>query len=293
MQHQHWCKHSRLNNNSSNDQSIHSYPLSKGNQETSEVIESPPMKLPNKKAPYSNLHSCVDTISSIRSRTLLEVLFDPGLTSTLISRKFLPRHCKPCTITNERQIHTLARKCSAKVNGIHEKDQATRVWQKLCGGKTEGISLWWTMQIECHFWRRLPVQNRYWHQVQLRNHRIVWQHKPRGALPRRHLCTFRILIPYYFVPYIMPLCHSAIPPFCHSAIPPFRHSAIPPFRHFAIPPFLHSAILPFCHFAIPPFCHSAPICNNAMYVSQEVLRKAVTLPRGLRSNRYVPPPQAK
>ncbi len=55
-------------------------------------------------------------------------------------------------------------------------------------------------------------------------------YKPRGALPRRHLCTFRILIPYYFAPYIMPLCHSAILPFCHSAIPPFHHSAILPFH---------------------------------------------------------------
>jgi hypothetical protein len=61
--------------------------------------------------------------------------------------------------------------------------------------------------------------------------------KPRGALPRRHLCTFHILIPYYFVPYIMPLCHSTIPPFRHSAIPPFRHSTIPSFHHSAIPPF--------------------------------------------------------
>ncbi len=72
---------------------------------------------------------------------------------------------------------------------------------------------------------------------------------------------------------------------CHSAIPPFRHSAIPPFCHSAIPPFHHSAI--------PPFCHSTPIRNNAMYVSQEVLRKAVMLPGGIRSNRYVPPLQAK
>ncbi len=106
---------------------------------------------------------------------------------------------------------------------------------------------------------------------------LLKTYKPRGALPRRHLCTFRILIPYYFIPYIMALCHSAILPFCHSAILPFRHSAIPPFRHSAI----------------PPFRHSAPICNNVMYVSQEVLRKAVTLPGGLQSSRYVPPLQAK
>jgi hypothetical protein len=83
----------------------------------------------------------------------------------------------------------------------------------------------------------------------------IWD-KLRGASPRRHLCTFRILIPYYFVPYIMPLCHSTIPPFRHSAITPFRHSAIPPFRHSAIPPFRHSVIPPFRHSAILPFRHS-------------------------------------
>jgi hypothetical protein len=88
--------------------------------------------------------------------------------------------------------------------------------------------------------------------------------KLRGASPRRHLCTFRILIPYYFVLYIMPLCHSAIPPFHHFAILPFCHSAILPFyipsfpsRHSSIPPFCHSAIPPFRHSAIPPFHHSA------------------------------------
>jgi hypothetical protein len=68
----------------------------------------------------------------------------------------------------------------------------------------------------------------------------------------------------------LPFRHSAIPPFCHSAILPFRHSAISPFRHSAIPPFRHSAI--------PPFRHSAPICNNPMYVSQEVLRKWLRYP---------------
>jgi hypothetical protein len=94
-------------------------------------------------------------------------------------------------------------------------------------------------------------------------------YKPRWALPRRHLCTFRILILYYFVLYIMSFRHSTISPFRHSAISPFRHSVILPFRH------------------------SAPIRNNAMYVSQEVLRKAVTLPGGLWSNRYVPPLHAK
>jgi hypothetical protein len=122
---------------------------------------------------------------------------------------------------------------------------------------------------------------------------IFLLNKPRGALPRRHLCNFRILIPYYFILYIMPFRHSAIPPLPHSAILPFRHYAIPPFRHSVIPPFRHSAIPLFRHSAILQFCHSALIRNNVMYVSQEVLRKTVMLPGGLRSNRYVSPPQAK
>jgi hypothetical protein len=56
----------------------------------------------------------VNTMSSVRSRILLKVLFDPGSTSTLISCKCLPRHCKPCAITNKCQIHTLVGTCAAK-----------------------------------------------------------------------------------------------------------------------------------------------------------------------------------
>ncbi len=129
---------------------------------------------------------------------------------------------------------------------------------------------WWFLHLQWIFLprTRVYIQGMHWDKIQPYPRYIV-SYKPRGALPRRHLCTFRILIPYYFVPYFMPLCLSAIPPFRHSTIPPFHQSAILPFRH------------------------SAPIRNIAMYVSQEVLRKAVTLPGGLRSNRYVPPPQAK
>jgi hypothetical protein len=113
-QHQHQRKRIHCNDNSSNDQSVRAYPLSKDNCETGEVIESPPIKLPSKKHLTPTGIAVVDTISSVRSHTLLNVLFDPGSTSTLISRKCLPRHCKPCAITNECQIHTLARTCSTK-----------------------------------------------------------------------------------------------------------------------------------------------------------------------------------
>jgi hypothetical protein len=104
----------RLDGNSSDDQSVRAYPLSEDNRETGEVIESPPIKLPSKKHLTPTSIAVVDMISSVRSRTLLKILFDPGSPSILISCKCLPRHCKPCAITNERQIHTLAGTCSTK-----------------------------------------------------------------------------------------------------------------------------------------------------------------------------------
>ena len=56
----------------------------------------------------------VNTISTVKSHTLLKVLFDPGSTSTLISRKCLPRHCKTCPIKQECKINTLAGSCKTK-----------------------------------------------------------------------------------------------------------------------------------------------------------------------------------
>jgi hypothetical protein len=67
--------------------SVHAYPLSKENHENGEVIESPPIKLPNKKHLTPTSIAVVDIILSVRSRTPLKVLFDPGSTSTLISCK--------------------------------------------------------------------------------------------------------------------------------------------------------------------------------------------------------------
>jgi hypothetical protein len=113
-QHQHQRKCICLNDDSSNDQCVHAYPLSKDNRKTSKVIESPPIKLPRKKHLTPTSIAVVDTISSVRSRRLLKVLFDPGLTLTLISCKCLPRHCKPCAKTNKHQIHTLAGTCYTK-----------------------------------------------------------------------------------------------------------------------------------------------------------------------------------
>ncbi len=50
----------------------------------------------------------VDTISSVRSRTLLRVLLDSGSTTTLINKRCLPRNCKPQEIASSRRVNTLA-----------------------------------------------------------------------------------------------------------------------------------------------------------------------------------------
>ena len=69
--------------------------------------------MPNKKRLTPLSIMVCDTISSVRSRTILKVLFDPGSTVTFISRKCLPRHCKPCPVTRSRSVNTLAGSCTA------------------------------------------------------------------------------------------------------------------------------------------------------------------------------------
>ena len=71
-------------------------------------------KLPSKKRLTPLSIMVCDTISAVRSRTILKVLFDPGSTVTFISRKCLPRHCKPCPVAKSRSVTTLAGSCTAK-----------------------------------------------------------------------------------------------------------------------------------------------------------------------------------
>jgi len=74
----------------------------------------PEVKMPNKKRLTPTSIMVVDTISAVKSRTLLKVLFDPGSTETLINRKCLPKHCKAIPIKQERKINTLAGSCETK-----------------------------------------------------------------------------------------------------------------------------------------------------------------------------------
>jgi hypothetical protein len=160
-QHHHWRKHTHLNDDSSNDQNVHAHPLSKGNHKTGEVIESPPIKLPNKKHLTPTSIAVVDTISSVRSCTLMKDLLDPGLTSALISCKCLPRHCNPCAITNKRQIHTLAGTCSAKQIVVMRKIRLPEIDKNHVVEEQKALDFDGRCKYNVIFWRRLPVQNRY------------------------------------------------------------------------------------------------------------------------------------
>jgi hypothetical protein len=81
------------------------YAISEDNRSDKEVDK------PKKTVPQ-NLTSVrimmTDTISSVRLRRLLRVLLNSGSTTTLINKKCLPRHCKPCKISSSRKVNTLA-----------------------------------------------------------------------------------------------------------------------------------------------------------------------------------------
>ena len=94
--------------------SVDAYPLVEDNDPPEVETASPAIKMPNKKQLTPTSIMVVDTISTVKSRTLLKVLFDPGSTSTLVSRKCLPRHCKTCPIKQECKINTLAGSCKTK-----------------------------------------------------------------------------------------------------------------------------------------------------------------------------------
>ena len=68
--------------------------------------------MPNNSWPTPISTMVMDTIVAVKSHTLLKVLFDPGLTATLVNPKCLPRHCKPCTKNQARTINTLEGSCT-------------------------------------------------------------------------------------------------------------------------------------------------------------------------------------
>jgi hypothetical protein len=81
------------------------YAISKDNGSNNKVEQTKKV-VPQKLTPVTIL--VIDTIFSVRSRTLLRVLLDPGSTTTLIYKRCLPRHCKPWEIASSRKVNTLA-----------------------------------------------------------------------------------------------------------------------------------------------------------------------------------------
>ncbi len=81
------------------------YAISEDNGSDKEV-DKPKKTVPQNFTPVTIM--VVDTISSVRLRRLLRMLLDSGSTTTLINKKCLPRHCKPCKISSSRKMNTLA-----------------------------------------------------------------------------------------------------------------------------------------------------------------------------------------
>ena len=91
---------------------VDAYPLVEDQDPTTTSEVPPEVKMPHTKGLTPTSIMVEDTISAVRSRVLLKVLFDPGSTATLISCKCLPRHCKTCPIAQGRKINTLAGSCA-------------------------------------------------------------------------------------------------------------------------------------------------------------------------------------
>jgi hypothetical protein len=94
--------------------SIDTYPLVENRDLTKVNDKITEVKMPSKKRLTPTSIMVVDKISTVKSCTLLKVLFDPGSTATLINCKCLPKHCKANPIKQERKINTLAGSCESK-----------------------------------------------------------------------------------------------------------------------------------------------------------------------------------
>jgi hypothetical protein len=77
------------------------YAISEDNGSNKEV-DKPEKTVPQNLTPVTIM--VVDIISSVKSRTLLRVLLDSGSTTTLIHKKCLARHCKPCKISSSKKV---------------------------------------------------------------------------------------------------------------------------------------------------------------------------------------------
>jgi hypothetical protein len=69
-------------------------------------VDKPKKNVPQNLTPVRIM--VVDTIPLVRSRGLLKILLDSGSLTTLVSKKCLPKKCRPCQISQSRMVNTLA-----------------------------------------------------------------------------------------------------------------------------------------------------------------------------------------
>jgi hypothetical protein len=81
------------------------YATSEGNGSDKEVVKTK-KNVPQNLTPVTIM--VVDTISSVRSRRLLKILLNSGSTTPLVNKKCLPKKCRPCQISQNRMVNTLA-----------------------------------------------------------------------------------------------------------------------------------------------------------------------------------------
>jgi hypothetical protein len=81
------------------------YAISEDNGSDKEVCK-PKKIVPQNLTPVTIM--VVDTISSVRSRRLLDFFLDSGSTTTLVNKQCLPEKCRPCQISQSRMVNTLA-----------------------------------------------------------------------------------------------------------------------------------------------------------------------------------------
>jgi hypothetical protein len=80
------------------------YAISEDNGSDKEV-DKPKKNVPQNLTPVTII--MVDTISSVRSRILMKILLNSGSAAIFVSKKCLPKKCRPCQISQSRMVNTL------------------------------------------------------------------------------------------------------------------------------------------------------------------------------------------
>ena len=106
---------------SESDQEIESHLIYKEEQDVTYMIPVPKTGTPRDSSLTPITIMVVDTMGLKKSRSLLKVLFDPGSTKSLISRKALPRMAQLIPLSSAKKVTTLAGSMQTK-DMVHLRD---------------------------------------------------------------------------------------------------------------------------------------------------------------------------